>query len=129
MRKKLALLSLLTLVSVGAAVVVNASGALGFLAHKGEVRIDEVQIFTKLTVDQRAKAIEIALGDSRIEGMLEGVDYYRTSVSDVFDVQKTEGGIALIPKEGLALVGLQIYKDYGEEFGVKVVKVTIDLLE
>jgi len=129
MRKKLALLSLLTLVSVGAAVVVNASGALGFLAHKGEVRIDEVLIFTKLTSDQRAKAIEMALGDSQIEGMLEGVDYYRTSVSDVFDVQKIEGGIALIPKEGLALVGLQIYKDYGEEFGVKVVKVTIDLLE
>lgn len=129
MRKKPALLSLLMLVSIGAAVIANSSGALGFLAQKGEVKIDEVLIFTKLTPEQKTQAVEVALGDSRIQGILEGEDDYRITVSDVFDIQKTERRIALIPKEGLALVELQIYRDYGQEFGVKVVKVTVELLK
>lgn len=129
MRKKLVLLSLLMLLSIGVAVVANTSGALGVFGQKSEVKIDEVLIFTKLTPDQKAKAVEIALGDPRIQEILKGVGDYRTSVSDVFDVQKTERGIALIPKEGLALMEIRIYKDYGEEFGLKVIKVTVDLVK
>ena len=60
--------------------------------------------------------------------MLEGVNYYSHGVCELYDTQKTEQGIALIPKEGLALVRFRIIKDYDEEFGVKVVKVTVDLL-
>jgi len=69
--------------------------------------------------------------------MLDGADDYYTGVSEILDVQEIEveeGGykrraMALIPKEGLALVELRIYKDYGEELGIKAVKVTVDLLE
>lgn len=128
MQKKLAVLGLLMLVSVGAAVVASSSGVLGFLASGSEVGISEVQISTKLTTEQQARAVEVALGDFRIQGMMEGMDDYRPSVSDVFDVQKTERGIALVSKEGFVLVGLRIYRDYGEEFGLKLVKVTVDLL-
>ena len=131
MRKRLALLGFLMLVSVGMVYVASASGTLRILAGKGDVKIDvdEVLMFTKLSPEQREKAVEIALGDPRVQEMLDGVDDYRTSVSEILDVQEIEGGIALIPKEGLALVELRIYKDYGEELGLKVVKVTVDLLE
>ena len=131
MRKKIALLGFLMLVSVGMVYVASASGTLRILAGKGDVKIDvdEVLMYTKLSPEQREKAIEIALGDPRVQEMLDGVDDYRTSVSEILDVQEIEEGIALIPKEGLALVRFQIYRDYGEEFGLKVVKVTVDLLE
>ena len=131
MRKRLALLGFLMLVSVGMVYVASASGTLRILAGKGDVKIDvdEVLMYTKLSPEQREKAIEIALGDPRVQEMLDGVDDYRTSVSEILDVQEIEGGIALIPKEGLALVELRIYKDYGEELGIKAVKVTVDLLE
>lgn len=133
MRKKLALLGFLMLVSVAMAYIVSASDTLKGLAlgvfGENEVAIDADLIFTRLSPDQKAKAIEIALVDPQVQDVLEGVDDYSTSVSDVFDVQEIEGGIALIPKEGFAVVRFQIYKDYGEEFGLKVVKVTVDLLK
>jgi len=141
MRKKIALLILLLIASVGMAYAVSASDDLKGLAFgvfgRNEVTIDKTLIFTRLSPDKGAKAIEIALGDPQVQHVLEGVDDYSTSVSEIFDVQEIEveeGGhkrrvMALIPKEGLALVALRIYKDYGEEFGVKVVKVTVDLLE
>ena len=140
MRKKLVLLALLLVVSVGAAFLAGASGALQILVRGGEVKINEELIFTEFTglsSDQRAKAVEIALGDPQVQEMLDGADDYYTGVSEILDVQEIEveeGGykrraMALIPKEGLALVELRIYKDYGEELGIKAVKVTVDLLE
>jgi hypothetical protein len=131
MRKKLALLSLLLLVSAGSAVVASALGTSRILAGKVDFKIDvnEMLMFTKLSPEQREKAIDMALGDPQVREILEGVDDYRTSVSEIFDIQKIEGGIALIPKEEFALVELRIYKDYGEEFGLQVVKVTVDLSE
>ena len=130
MRKKMALLSLLMLVSVGAVAVASATGALkGLALGSYEVEIDETFIFTTLSPDQEAKAVEIAFGDLQVQEILEGVDDYCTSVSSVYEVKEIERGIEIISKEGLALVGLRIYKDYGEEFGLKVVKVTVDLLK
>jgi hypothetical protein len=134
MRKKLALLGFLMLVSVGIAYTVAASDALKGLAlgvfGRNEIRIDERLIpqFTKLSEEQRAKAVEIALGDPQVQGILEGADNYYTSVSDVFEVAK-DAHVRIIPKEGLALVELRIYKDYDEEVGLKVVNVIVDLTE
>ena len=132
MRNRLALLGFLMLVSVGMVYAANASGTLRVLAGRAEVKIDvdEVLMFTKMSPEERGRAVEIALADPWIQGMLEGVEEYRTSVSEILDVQEIEGGIALVPKEGLALVELRIHKDYrGEELGLKVVKVTVDLLK
>lgn len=130
-RKRLALLSLLLLVSVGSAVVVDASGVLQSLASNVEevkINVQAVQLSSMLSQEEREKAINIVLMDSQVQEMLEGVDDYNVQVSEVFDIHEIEGGIALVPKEGLALVTLQINKDYGEEFGVQVVKLTVDLL-
>ena len=130
-RKRLALLSLLLLVSVGSAVVVDASGVLQSLAssfEEVEINVQAVQLSSMLSQEEREKAINIVLMDSQVQEMLEGVDDYNVQVSEVFDIHEIEGRIALVPKEGLALVTLQINKDYGEEFGVQVVKLTVDLL-
>jgi hypothetical protein len=130
-RRRLALLSLLLLVSVGSAVAVDASGVLQSLAsnvEEVEVNVQAVQLSSMLSQEEREKAINIVLMDSQVQEMLEGVDDYNVQVSEVFDIHEIEGGIALVPEEGLALVTLQINKDYGEEFGVQVVEFTVDLL-
>jgi len=130
-RRRLVLLSLLLLVSVGSAVAVDASGVLERLASDVEevrINVQAVQLSFMLSEEEREKAINIVLMDSQVLEMLEGVDDYDVQVSEVFDIHEIEGGIALVPKEGLALVTLQINKDYGEEFGVQVVKFTVDLL-
>ena len=130
-RKRLALLSLLLLASVGSAVVVDASGVLQSLAssfEEVEINVQAVQLSSMLSQEEREKAINIVLMDSQVQEMLEGVDDYNVQVSEIFDIHEIEGGIALVPKEGIALVTLQINKDYGEEFGVQVVKLTVDLL-
>jgi hypothetical protein len=130
-RKRLALLSLLLLVSVGSAVVADPLGVLQSLASNVEevkINVQAVQQSFMLSQEEREKAINIVLMDSQVQEMLEGVDDYNVQVSEVFDIHEIEGRIALVPKEGLALVTLQINKDYGEEFGVQVVKLTVDLL-
>jgi len=130
-RKRLALLSLLLLVSVGSAIVVYASGVLQSLAsnvEEFEINVQAVQLSFMLSEEEREKAINIVLMDSQVQEMMEGIDNYTVQVSEVFDIHEIEGGIALVPKEGLALVTLQINKDYGEEFGVQMVKFTVDLL-
>jgi hypothetical protein len=130
-RKRLALLSLLLLVSIGSAIVVYASGVLQSLAsniEEFEINVQAAQLSSMLSEEEREKAINTVLMDSQVQEILEGADNYTVQVSEVFDIHEIEGGIALVPKEGFALVTLQINKDYGEEFGVKVVKLTVDLL-
>jgi len=130
-RKRLALLSLVLLVSVGSAVVAQASGVLRILASNVEevtINIQTVEVSLILSPEEREKAANIVLMDSQILELLEGVDDYSVEVSEIFDIHEIEGGIALVPKEGVALVTLQINRDYGEEFGVQVVKLTVDLL-
>lgn len=138
MRMKLALLVFLLLFSMGMAYTVSVSDAFKELAlgvfGSDEIRINEAIVITKLSADQMAKAVEIVFGNPQVQEILEGVDDYQTSVSDVFELQEIEvgdkgKGIALIPKEGLAMVEIRTYKDYGEEFGIKVVNVTVDLLK
>ncbi len=130
-RKRLVLLSVLLLVSVGSAVVLDALGVLQSLARNAEevkINIQSVQLSSMLSQEEREKAINIVLMDLQVQEMLEGADEYNVQVSEVFDMHEIEGVIALIPREGLALVTLEIKKDYGEEFGVHVVKLTVDLL-
>ncbi len=131
-RKRLALLSFLLLLSVGSAVVAQASGVLQILAgnvEEAEISIQTASVSLILTPEDREKATDIVLMDSQIQELLEGADNYTIQVSEVFDIHEISGGgIALVPKEGLAQATIEINNDYGEEFGVQVVTVTVDLL-
>lgn len=138
-RKRLALLSLLLLASVGSAVIAQASGVLQSLAgnvEEAEISIQTASVSLILTPEDREKATDIVLMDSQIQELLEGADNYTIQVSEVFDIHEIDfdvheisgGGIALVPKEGLAQATIEINNDYGEEFGVQVVTVTVDLL-
>ena len=138
-RKRLALLSFLLLLSVGSAVVAQASGVLQILAgnvEEAEISIQTASVSLILTPEDREKATDIVLMDSQIQELLEGADNYTIQVSEVFDIHEIDfdvheisgGGIALVPKEGLAQATIEINNDYGEEFGVQVVTVTVDLL-
>ena len=131
-RKRFALLSLLLLASVGSAVVAQASGVLQILAgnvEEAEISIQTASVSLILTPEDREKATDIVFMDSQIQELLEGADNYTIQVSEVFDIHEISGGgIALVPKEGLAQATIEINNDYGEEFGVQVVTVTVDLL-
>jgi len=138
-RKRLALLSLLLLVSVGSAVVAQASGVLQSFAgniEKAEINIQTASVSLILTPEDREKATDIVLMDSQIQELLEDKDNYTIEVSEVFDIHEISfdvheiggSGIELVPKEGVALVTLEINNDYGDEFGDQVIKVTVDLL-
>lgn len=138
-RKRLALLTILLLASVGSAVVAQASGVLQILAgnvEEAEISIQTASVSLILTPEDREKATDIVLMDSQIQELLEGADNYTIQVSEVFDIHEIDfdvheisgGGIALVPKEGLAQATIEINNDYGEEFGVQVVTVTVDLL-
>lgn len=139
-RKRLALLSFLLLLSVGSAVVAQASGVLQSLAgnvEEAEISIQTASVSLILTPEDREKATDIVLMDSQIQELLEGADNYTIQVSEVFDIHEIDfdvheisgGGIALVPKEGLAQATIEINNDYGKEFGVQVVTVTVDLLD
>jgi len=131
-RKRLALLSFLLLLSVGSAVIAQASGVLQSLAgnvEEAEISIQTASVSLILTPEDREKATDIVLMDSQIQELLEGADNYTIQVSEVFDIHEISGGgIELVPKEGLAQATIEINNDYGEEFGVQVVTVTVDLL-
>jgi len=137
-RKRLTLLSFLLLLSVGSAVVAQASGVLQILAGKveeAEISIQTASVSLILTAEDREKVTDIVLMDSQIQELLEDADNYTIQVSEVFDIHEIDfdvheisGGIVLVPKEGLAQATIEINNDYGEEFGVQVVTVTVDLV-
>ena len=129
--KRLALLCLLLVVSSGVAVLAQATGIMQIFGNieKAEIDVQTASVFLKLTPEDRQKAIDIALLDSQIQELLEGADNYTIGVSEIFDVRETvSGGIELVPKEGVAKVTIEINNDYGEEFGVQVITVTVDLV-
>jgi len=65
----------------------------------------------------------------QIQDLLQTADNYTAEASEIFDIQESNGDITLVPKEGLALVTLELNSDYGEEFGVQTVKATVDLAQ
>lgn len=144
MKKKLALLGFLMLVSVGMVYVTNALGALQFLQvwkKGGQVWItaeeDEWTIYKlidKLSEEQRAKATEIAMGDPRVQEILKEADDYQISVYDFLYLQEIEDeekgkGFAIARREGFALVVIRIFKKYDQELGLNEYEVIVDLSE
>ena len=138
-KKRMALLGLVLLASVGLAFVVQASGALGGLAGSGEeaeINIQNASVSLILTPEDREKATEIVLMDSQIQMLLDSADNYTIVVSEVFhiydvsfDMHVTGSGIELVPQAGVAKVTIEINNDYGEEFGVQTIEVTVNLVK
>jgi hypothetical protein len=79
--------------------------------------------------------MDIVLMNPQIQELLESADNYTIEVSEVFDINEgsfdvnegVSGGVELVPREGIAQATITINKDYGEEFGVQVITVTVDL--
>jgi len=135
--KRLALLCLLLVASVGSAVVVQATGVMQRFGsiEKAEINIQSASVTLLLTAEDRQKVMDIVLMNPQIQELLEGADNYTIEVSEVFDINEVSfdvnegvsGGVELVPREGIAQAIITINNDYGKEFGVQVITVTVDL--
>jgi hypothetical protein len=134
--KRLALLCLLLVISVSSAVVVQAAGLMqGFRStDMAEITVNMETVSLILTAEDRQRVVDIVLMDSQIQQILETADNYTIEVSEIFDIKDVSfdldvagNGVALVPREGVAQATITINNDYGEEFGVQVIKVTVNL--
>jgi len=127
--KRFALLGFLLLLSFCAAVVVHAANILQSYGNieESEINIQAASVTLILSPEERETAINLVLIAPQIEDLLKTADNYTAKASEIFDIRETYEGIALVPKPGVALVTLEINRDYGEEFGVQLVKVTVDV--
>ena len=127
--KKIAILGFLLLLSFCSAVIVHAANILQSYSNieESEINIDLASVSLLLTPEERESAINLVLMATKIEDLLKTADNYTAEASEIFDIRETNEGINLIPKPGVALVTLEINKDYGEEFGIQIVKVTVDI--
>jgi hypothetical protein len=134
--KRLALLCLLLVISASSAVVVQAAGLMqGFRsAEMTEITVNMATVSLILTAEDRQRVLDIVLMDAQIQQMLDAADNYTIEVSEVFDIKDVSfdldvagNGVALVPREGVAQATITINNDYGEEFGVQEIKVTVNL--
>ena len=117
------------LLSFCAAVVVHAANILQSYGNieESEINFNSASVSLMLTPEERETAINLVLMAPQIADLLKTADNYTVEASEIFDIIETHEGINLVPKPGVALVTLEINKDYGEEFGVQSVKVTVDI--
>jgi hypothetical protein len=125
--KKLAILGFLLLLSFCSAIVVHAANVLQSYGNEDEINIDSASVSLILTAEERETVINLVLTDPQINDLLKTADNYTVEASEIFDLHETYEGVNLVPKPGVALVTLEINRDYGETFGVKLVKVTVDV--
>ena len=134
--KRLALLCLLLVTSVSFAVAVQATGLMESFRNTEttEINISTVSVSLILTAADKEQVEDIALMDSQIQQILATADSYTVDVSEVFDINEisfdldvTGSGVALVPREGVAQATIEINNDYGDEFGVQMITVTVDL--
>jgi hypothetical protein len=127
--KRLALLGVLLLLSICSAVVVHGTNVLQSFGNveEAEINIQTASVTLLLSAEERETAINLVLMVPQIQDLLQTADNYTAKASEIFDVHETNGDVALVPKEGLAMVTLEITTDYGEEFGVQIVAATVDI--
>lgn len=135
--KRITMVCLLLVVSIGSAMVVQATGFMQKFGsiEKAEINIQSASVTLLLTAEDRQKVTDIVLTSPQIQGLLEGADDYTIEVSEVFDINEVSfdvnegvsGGVELVPREGVAKALITMNNDYGEEFGVQVIKVIVDL--
>jgi hypothetical protein len=124
--KKLAILGVLLLLSFCSAVVVHAANILQSYGNEDEISINLASVSLILTPEEREAAINLVLMEPLIEDLLKTADNYTVEASEIFDIHETYEGVNLVPRPGVALVTLEVNRDYGEAFGVKLVKVTVN---
>ncbi len=129
--QRFALLGFLLLLSVCSAVVVQGTNVLQSFGNfeEAEVNLQSASVSLILSAEEREAAINLVLALPQIQELLQTADNYTADASEIFDIQESNGDIALVPKEGVALVTLEINNDYDEEFGVQTVKATIDITQ
>ena len=138
--KRLVLLSVLLVLSVGSAVAAQASGVLEGFSDEGEaVEISDSELSIRTIIVpgvtitpsvNTEKAKEIVLMDSWIQEFLDGADNYLIQVSDAIHVKNVyDGGITVEigMRVGFAKVTIKITNDYGEEIGVQVIEAIVDM--
>lgn len=129
--KRLALLGLLLLVSVGFAVAAQATNV---LPHFGavedeEINIQSVSVSLILSSQERQTAINLVLDLPQIQQLINAADSHSAEASEIFDIQDLNGDLNLVPKQGVAKVTIDLNTDYGEEFGVQTIIAIVDLKE
>ena len=134
--KRLALLCLLLIASASTAIVVQAAGLMQDFrsAETTEITVNMETVTLILTAEDKQRVMDLVLMDSQIQQLLESADNYTIEVSEIFDINEVSfdldvagNGIALVPREGVAQATITINNDYGEEFGVQVIIVTVNL--
>jgi hypothetical protein len=134
--KRLALLCLLLVMSVSSAVAVHATGIMESFrsAEADEIRVNMESVSLILTAEDRQQVVDIVLMDAQIQQILETADNYTIEVSEIFDIHEVSfdldvagNGLVLVPQEGVAQATVTINNDYGEEFGVQTITVTVNL--
>jgi hypothetical protein len=127
--KRLALLGLLLLLSICSAIVVQGTHILQSFGNveESEINIQAASVTLILSPEERETAINLVRMTPQIEDLLKTADNFTVEASEIFDIREVDEGIVLVPKPGLALVTLEINRDYGEEFGVQLIKVTVDI--
>lgn len=136
--KRLTLICLLLIASVGSAVVVQATGVMQSFGsiETAEINISVASVSLLLTAEDRMQVTDIVLMEPQILALLEAADEYTIEISEVFDIKDisfefvaVNNAIQMIPKEGIAQATVTINNDYGDEFGVQIVTVTVDLVK
>jgi hypothetical protein len=125
---------------------VSKTGAFSIVSStfSGEIRIESeprlamvgtyytARYSTKLSEEQRCKAIEIAKRNKTVQKILEGAENYHITVYDVMKMEEIEKegkgrGIKLVHEEGKARVEIRVFKEYEDEKGLKEYSVIVDL--
>jgi len=125
---------------------VSEAGAFSIVTStlSGEIRIESEprlamvgtyttgDIYTKLSEEQRCKAIEIAKRNETVQEILEGAENYHITVHDVIKMEEIEKegkgrGIKLVHEEDKARVEIRVLNEYEDERGLKEYSVIVDL--
>ena len=88
--------------------------------------------YTKLSEEQRCKAMKIAKRNETVQKILEGAENYHITVYDIMKMEEIEKegkgrGIKLVHEEDKARVEIRVFKEYEDEKGLKEYSVIVDL--
>jgi len=122
----------------GGAISIVSSTSSGEIMIGSEPRLAMVgtytggDIYTKLSEEQRCKAIEIAKRNETVQEILEGAENYHITVYDVMKMEEIEKegkgrGIKLVHEEDKARVEIRVFKEYEDEKRLKEYSVIVDL--
>ncbi|HJH25945.1 MAG TPA: hypothetical protein C5S37_04040 [Methanophagales archaeon] len=129
-------------VSEAGAFSIVSSASSGEIRIGSEPRLEMVETYytaeyeygesTKLSEEQRCKAMEIAKRNETVQEILEGAENYHITVYGVMKMEEIEKegkgkGVKLVHEEDKARVEIRVFKEYEDEKGLKEYSVIVDL--